>query len=74
MSDAATPVAETVQQALAGLDVEAVRRTYWDQNEFVYLERWLPAGLIDRMLVRGRAGPPGHQPELHSRATRRAAA
>ena len=42
MSDA-TPVAETVQQALTGLDVEAVRRTYWEQNEFVYLERWLPA-------------------------------
>jgi hypothetical protein len=50
MRDAATPVADTVQQALAALDVEAVRRTYWDQNEFVYLERWLPAGLIDRIL------------------------
>ena len=36
---------------LAGLDVEAVRRSYWDQNEFVYLERWLPAELIDRMLA-----------------------
>src|SRR6185295_20146441 len=50
MSDAATPVADTVRQALATLDVDAVRRSYWDQNEFVYLERWLPAGLIDRIL------------------------
>src|SRR5882672_7261960 len=50
MRDAATPVADTVRQALAALDVEAVRRSYRDQNEFVYLERWLPAGLIDRML------------------------
>jgi hypothetical protein len=50
MSDA-TPVAETVQQAVTGLDLESVRRSYWDQNEFVYLERWLPRPLIDRMLA-----------------------
>ena len=51
MSDAALPVAQTVRQALAGLDLAAVRQSYWDQDEFVYLERWLPAPLIDRMLV-----------------------
>ena len=51
MSDAALPVAQTVRQALAGLDLAAVRQSYWDQGEFVYLERWLPAPLIDRMLV-----------------------
>jgi hypothetical protein len=51
MSDATLSVADTVRGALAGLDVEAVRRSYWDQNEFVYLERWLPAELIDRMLA-----------------------
>jgi hypothetical protein len=50
MSDATIAVAETVQQALAGLDLAAVRQSYRDQNEFVYLERWLPAGLIARML------------------------
>ena len=74
MRDAATPVADTVQQALAGLDVEAVRRTYWDQNEFVYLERWLPAGLIDRILSEVRAGPSGRQSRTTFPATRRAAA
>ena len=51
VSETTTSVAVSVARALAGVDVEAVRRQYWDQNEFVYLERWLPAPLIDRMLV-----------------------
>lgn len=51
MSDATIPVGETVQQALTGLDLAAVRQSYWAQNEFVYLERWLPASLVDRMLA-----------------------
>ena len=51
VSETATSVAESVARALAGIDVEAVRRQYWDQNEFVYLERWLAAPLIDRMLA-----------------------
>jgi len=58
MSDATPPVAEAVRQALAGLDLEALRRSYWDQNEFVYLERWLPQPLINRMLAEvGRVRP-----------------
>jgi hypothetical protein len=28
-----------------------VREQYWAQDEFVYLERWLPASLVDRMLA-----------------------
>jgi len=50
VSDTMTSVAETVAQALAGVDVDEVRRRYWEQNEFVYLERWLPPPLVDRML------------------------
>jgi hypothetical protein len=50
VSDTTTSVAETVAGALAGVDVEAVGREYREQNEFVYLERWLPAALIERML------------------------
>jgi hypothetical protein len=46
-----TPVADEVGRALAGLDSEDVRRTYRDQNEFIYLERWLPASLVDQMVV-----------------------
>ena len=51
MSETTTSVAETVAQALAGVDVDEVRRRYWEQNEFVYLERWLPAPLVSRMLA-----------------------
>ena len=51
VSETTMSVAESVARVLAGVDVEAVRRRYWDQNEFVYLERWLPAPLIDRMLA-----------------------
>ena len=51
MSDTTTSVAETVARALATLDVERVRREYGAQNEFVCLERWLPAPLVERMLA-----------------------
>jgi hypothetical protein len=50
VSDTTTAVADTVARALGGVDVEAVRRQYWEQNEFVYLERWLPASLVEPML------------------------
>jgi hypothetical protein len=45
------PVAEEIARAAAALDRDEARRTYWDQNEFVSLERWLPASVVDRMLV-----------------------
>jgi len=51
VSDTTTSVAETVAQALAGVSVDDVRRRYWEQNEFVYLERWVPAPLVDRMVA-----------------------
>jgi hypothetical protein len=51
VSETVTSVAETVAQALAGVDVDDVRRRYWEQNEFVYLERWLPASLVARMVA-----------------------
>jgi hypothetical protein len=47
----ATLVATEVERALARLDVEAVRKTYWEQNEFFHLERWLPASIVDRMVA-----------------------
>ena len=51
MTQTLTPVAETIARALATVDVEALRRTYREQNEFVYLERWLPAALVDAMVT-----------------------
>ena len=59
MSDTTTSVAETVAQALAGVSVDDVRRRYWEQNEFIYLERWLPAPLVERMVAEVEAVRPG---------------
>jgi alkylated DNA repair dioxygenase AlkB len=44
-------VAQEVARALASLDVAAVRATYSTQNEFVFLERWLPPALVERLVA-----------------------
>jgi hypothetical protein len=52
VSDAvARAVADEVEQALAALDVDSIRTTYWSQNEFIHLERWLPDALVARMVA-----------------------
>ena len=51
MNEATTSVTETMTQALAGVDVESVRRRYWEQNEFVHLDRWLPRPLVERLVA-----------------------
>ena len=52
MSEATTTtVADVVADALARVDLDALRRTYRDQSEFVYLERWLPAPLVAQMIA-----------------------
>lgn len=43
-------LADELADALRPLDVEAVRATYWGQDEFVVLERWLPPSLVDRLV------------------------
>jgi alkylated DNA repair dioxygenase AlkB len=50
VSEAKT-VADAVADALARVDLDALRRTYRDQSEFVYLERWLPAPLVAQMIA-----------------------
>jgi len=42
---------EAVEGAVAGLDFERVRREYWEQNEFVFLERFLPPAVVAERLV-----------------------
>ena len=44
-------LAATVEQAVAALDVEGVRKEYWDQNEYVYVEKFLPASLVESVLI-----------------------
>lgn len=33
-------------EAVGCLDVEALRATFWNQNQFVYLERWVPRAVL----------------------------
>jgi hypothetical protein len=40
-------VQDEVARVFRGLDVEALRATYWRQNEFLVLERVLPPGVTD---------------------------
>ena len=51
MSEATTSVSEIVAGALARVDLAAIQRQYRAQDEFVYLERWLPLSLVERLLV-----------------------
>jgi len=49
------PIVESVvaeiAAALRQIDLETVRATYWRQNEFVHLERCLPAPLVQRFIA-----------------------
>jgi hypothetical protein len=42
---------QAVAQAVAALDFERVRREYWEQEEFVFLERFLPPAVVGEVLV-----------------------
>jgi len=44
-------LAAAVEWAVAALDFEHLRRQYWEQNEFVFLERFLPPEVVERHLV-----------------------
>jgi hypothetical protein len=43
-------VSGELERALKGLDLEKIRTTYWAQNEFLCLERCLPASLVTCMV------------------------
>jgi hypothetical protein len=51
VTDTIASVTDTLARAVAALDVAQVRRTYWEQDEFVHLERWLPGALVERMVA-----------------------
>jgi hypothetical protein len=44
-------VAGEIERAVRALDLEKLRATYREQNEFICLERWLPAPLVARMVA-----------------------
>jgi hypothetical protein len=51
VSETLTSVEDSVAHALAGVDIAEIHRTYREHNEFVHLDRWLPAALVDRMVA-----------------------
>jgi hypothetical protein len=44
-------VEQALARAIEGVDVERARRQYWDQNECLFLERFLPAAVVERHLL-----------------------
>ncbi len=42
---------QTVEQAVSALDVERIKKEYWEQNEFVVLKGFLPAAAVAEALV-----------------------
>jgi alkylated DNA repair dioxygenase AlkB len=44
------PVADAISRALATLDVDSLRATYWAQNEFIHLERLFPETVVAPMV------------------------
>jgi hypothetical protein len=46
-----TSVSETVDQAVAALDMERLAREYWEQNEFLFVKQFLPRAFVEEMLV-----------------------
>src|SRR3989338_7089571 len=44
-------LAEEVARAVERVDAEALRKAYGEQNEFAYVERWLPASLVERLVA-----------------------
>jgi hypothetical protein len=54
-------VEEEVARVVGALDVDAIRAVYWRQNQFVHLERCLPASLIEAFV----AEVEGVRPALH---------
>lgn len=44
-------LAEVLQRSESALDCERTRRDFWEQNEFIFIERFLPPEVVERDLV-----------------------
>lgn len=44
-------VTDAVERTVASLDVERLRREYWDQNEFLVIKQFLPRSFVESTLV-----------------------
>ncbi len=50
MKTLALDVEPSVQRVLEGVDFDQVHSRYWEQNEFVFLERYLPPEILNQIL------------------------
>ncbi len=48
---AASEVTEAVERAVAALDMEALHRQYWEQNEFLFVKQFLPPSFVEAVFV-----------------------
>lgn len=46
-----TIVGPAVDQAVAALDLDRLRKEYWEQNEFLYLPSFLPRNVVETCLI-----------------------
>lgn len=51
MSSLALDVDQSLQQAIDPINLESACNRYWEQNEFLLLERFVPANLLDDLLL-----------------------
>jgi hypothetical protein len=51
MENLTTPLAEEVPRAIEALDFDRTRRTYWEQDECIFIERFLPAEVVQHHLL-----------------------
>jgi hypothetical protein len=51
MESLTTPLSAEVSRAIQGLDFERTRRVYWEQNECVFLEQFLPPEVVEHCLL-----------------------
>jgi hypothetical protein len=51
---AARSIEDEIARAIRGLSLSALRATYREQNEFIVLERWLPAPVIESCVAEAR--------------------
>jgi hypothetical protein len=51
MNHSTMPLSEEVLHAVQTLDFEPTYRTYWEQNEYVFLKQFLPSAVVERHLL-----------------------
>src|SRR5574341_595172 len=54
-----SPVMEAVEQAVGSLNVNELRRQYWEQNEFLFVKQFLSRSVVEALLVPPAQGVKG---------------